>query len=53
MKQDSGNKAKTGKLQLLARLVFSAAVLFTLVLVVMGITGTHWPKWLLALTTVF
>ncbi|MGH8283560.1 MAG: hypothetical protein ACRESE_06900 [Gammaproteobacteria bacterium] len=32
--------------------IFGIAVLITIVLVVMGITGTHWPKWLLALTTV-
>jgi len=50
----SPNKTETdGKpSQLLGRLVFSVAVLLTAALIVMGITGTHWPKWLLALTTI-
>ncbi|MDE2234387.1 MAG: hypothetical protein KGK44_02440 [Gammaproteobacteria bacterium] len=38
--------------QRLGRLAFGLATLFTLILVIMGITGLQWPKWLLALTTV-
>ena len=38
--------------QRLGRLAFGLAMLFTLILVVMGITGFQRPKWLLALTTV-
>ncbi|MHB8403801.1 MAG: hypothetical protein ACYDCJ_00005 [Gammaproteobacteria bacterium] len=48
----SSNETAGRQPRFLARLVFSLAVLFTVVLVVMGITGMHWPKWLLALTTV-
>jgi hypothetical protein len=38
--------------QSIARLVFITAALFTTILVIMGVTGVHWPKWLLALTTI-
>jgi hypothetical protein len=38
--------------QFLGRIAFGLAVLLTAILVTMGITGTQWPKWLLALTAV-
>ncbi len=35
------------------RIAFLVALALTLFLVVMGITGTPWPKWLLALANIF
>lgn len=34
------------------RIVFLIALVLTLTLVIMGITGTPWPRWLLALTNI-
>lgn len=34
------------------RIVFLLALVLTLGLVIMGITGTPWPKWLLALANI-
>jgi type IV secretory pathway VirB2 component (pilin) len=48
----SSNETDARVIQFLGRVAFSLAVLFTIVLVIMGITGAHWPKWLLALTTI-
>ncbi len=52
IKHMSSNQTDWTLIQILGRLAFSLAVLSTIVLVIMGITGTPWPKWLLALTTV-
>ena len=38
--------------QYVGRLVFIFAILVTAVLVLMGVTGVHWPKWLLGLTMI-
>lgn len=32
--------------------IFLLAVVLTITLVVMGVTGTPWPRWLLALTNI-
>ena len=45
--------AKLVSAQGLGRLAFGLAMLFTIILVIMGIAGFQWPKWLLALATVF
>ena len=34
------------------RVAFLIALVLTLTLVIMGITGTPWPRWLLALTNI-
>jgi hypothetical protein len=39
-------------LEYYGRLVFILAILFTIILVVMGMTGVHWPKWLLAVAMI-
>lgn len=34
------------------RIAFLIALVLTLILVIMGVTGTPWPRWLLALTNI-
>jgi hypothetical protein len=34
------------------RAAFIIALVLTLILVIMGVTGTPWPRWLLALTNI-
>ncbi|MBU6420472.1 MAG: hypothetical protein KGL98_00345 [Gammaproteobacteria bacterium] len=35
-----------------AQMIFALALAILIALIVMGVAGVHWPKWLLALTTV-
>ena len=34
------------------RIAFLVALSLTIVLIIMGVTGTPWPRWLLALTNI-
>jgi hypothetical protein len=52
-RMSSRKPERNGRLQqFVGRLVFISAALITGILVIMGVTGMHWPKWLLALTTI-
>lgn len=49
----STSRSAFTRMQRLGLTVFTLAVLGTAAMITMGVLGIQWPKWLLALATVF